>query len=177
MTVYAICGPVGADLKPLSLQLISRLDEIDSRKTLLIDASVYMKADKTLDSDGLVLAIRTADAHVVVFGPQVLANEAVRAASTLKLYVDLDDDLCFARYLLDGLAAGLGQDAVIEHYMNQIKAENAKIRLTARDYCDFILPRFELDKIVADVLVSVSKPVMPLSEHELMAKPGARFFM
>lgn len=121
MTVLAVCGPIGSGFKALSEQCYSLLNK---KSTLLIDSSAYNS------SELLLSAINDASGDVIVFGADIFLDEKLRSRFDIKVFIELDSDLCLANHLKSANAHNLEEQ--LNYYLSQIKPLNEKIRLSAK---------------------------------------------
>lgn len=175
MTVYAICGPVGCDIREIASQLVQGIDAVNSRPALLLDADEFRQEDGKYKTAELISAINSAGRHVVVYGHSGFFDDELNCRCSCKIFVEKDLDLLFGDWLQAQVAAGTEIEAAISLYFSKIKPENEHLSKFGYDKADFILPKGLMPDIVRNVLVSASKPVMPPSEHEIRTRAGAFF--
>lgn len=154
MTILAVCGPIGSDYKRLGEQCYARLD---TETTALIDGSTF----ESIDS--LLRVLEEAKGDVIVFGSNLFLHEKLRSAFDVKVFVELDADLCLSNYLKSA-DKSLNLEQRLSYYLNHIKPLNETINISAK-FADLRRPQAGLNDRIIDLLVN---------EEQFLSKPKRR---
>ncbi|AWN73159.1 TPA: uridine kinase [Legionella anisa] len=149
MTILAVCGPVGSDYKAFSEQCYSLLNE---ERTMLIDSSTY-------DSiDSLLSAIESAShGDVIVFGPDIFLDEQLRDKFDVKVFLELDSDLCLSNYIKSSLLSDtFDLEKILKNYESQIKPLNEKIRVSSK-FAALRRPQASANDVLIDLLINAEE--------------------
>ncbi|WP_082650336.1 uridine kinase [Legionella parisiensis] len=144
MTILAVCGPVGSDYKAFSEQCYSLLNK---KNTTLIDSSAYNSIHSLLS------AIESEQGDVIVFGPDIFLDKKLRDEFDVKVFLELDSDLCLSNYLKSSISSDTF-DLVkqLENYENQIKPLNEKIRVSST-FAALRRPQTSANDVLIDLLI------------------------
>ncbi|MCW8397241.1 uridine kinase [Legionella sp. PATHC038] len=155
MTILAVCGPIGSDFKGLSERCYSLLNQ---ETTVLIDSSSF-------DSIELLLAaVENAPHDVIVFGPDIFLEEKLRAKFDIKVFVEMDSDLCLSNYLKTFKSCALNLEQHLNDYFSLIQPLNEKIRLSAK-FANLRRPQASSDDKLIDLLVD--EKAKTLNKHQI----------
>ncbi|WP_454780371.1 uridine kinase [Legionella sp. WA2022007384] len=142
MTILAVCGPIGSDFKAFSEQCYSLLNK---EKTQLIDSSAYESLDLLLS------AIDNAQGDIIIFGADIFLNEQLRSKLDIKVFLELDADLCLSNYLRSFDANELLEER-LDYYLTEIKPLNEKVRLSSK-YAAMRRPQASSNEKLIDLLI------------------------
>ncbi|MGL5743501.1 MAG: uridine kinase [Legionella sp.] len=134
MTILAVCGPIGSDFKAFSEQCYSYLNE---KNTMLIDSTAHQSINS------LLAALESAPGDVIVFGPDIFLDEKVREQFDIKVFLELDADLCLSNHLKEDLSNFNQQ---IDDYLTNIQPLNELIRRYAQ-FADVRRPQKPNDEL------------------------------
>ncbi|MCW8409283.1 uridine kinase [Legionella sp. PATHC035] len=143
MTILAFCGPIGSDFKGLSERCYSLLNQ---ETTVLIDSSRFNSLELLLS------AIENAPRDVIVFGPDIFLEEKLRAKFDIKVFVEMDSDLCLSNYLKTFKSCAEDLDQHLKDYFSLIQPLNEKIRLSAK-FANLRRPQASSNDKLIDLLV------------------------
>ncbi|STY31220.1 uridine/cytidine kinase [Legionella wadsworthii] len=143
MTILAVCGPIGSDLEEFSGQCYSLLNK---ENTLLIHSADYNSMSS------LLFAIQNARGDVIVYGPDIFLDDKLRAQFDIKVFLELDSDLCLGKFLISSLANKSNVEKYQEYYFNKIQPLNEKIRESAQ-HADLRRPQGRPSDKLIDLLV------------------------
>ncbi|QMT59401.1 uridine kinase [Legionella sp. PC997] len=144
MTILAVCGPIGSDFKTFSQECYSLLNK---DKTLLIDSSDFKS------SNSLLAAIENVKGDIIIFGADIFLDEQLRSKLDIKVFLELDADLCLSNYLKSIDTNTKNVEEHIEFYSTQIKPLNEKIRLSAK-YAALRRPQESSNHILINLLIN-----------------------
>lgn len=142
MTVLAFCGPIGSDLKAISEQCFSLLN----KECTLIDSSTYTSIDSLLS------VLEKTNGDVIVFGPDIFLDEKLRSKFDIKVFLELDSDLCLSRHLRLVQANELNAKEHIDYYFSRIQPLNDKIRVSAK-FADLRRPQASSNEKLIDLFI------------------------
>ncbi|MCL9684899.1 uridine kinase [Legionella maioricensis] len=145
MTVLAFCGPIGSDLKAISEQCFSLL----TKECTLLDSSEHT-------SGALLFAIESAPGDVIVFGPEIFLDEKLRLKCDIKVFLELDADLCLSKHLRLVQANKLNVNEHIEYYLNNIQPLNDEIRVSAQ-FADLRRPQASSNEALVGLLINAQE--------------------
>lgn len=167
MTILAICGPIGSDFREFSEQCYKALAEASvedallenegaiglKNKLLLIDRSSYdsteslLSAIKKLTAPSLQDVVEQEPCDIIIFGADIFLDATLREQCDVKVFLELDADLCLSKFLKQSAANNANVAELSNQYFKEIQPLNEKIRLSAR-YADLRRPQaseFPLD--------------------------------
>jgi len=103
-------------------------------------------------ADGLVARSK---AVIIVEGILILSDPKLRSQFDVKVFVDVEDDLCFIRRLRRDMAQrGRTFDAVVDQYIESVKPMYKAFVLPSKQHADVIVSRAK-NKVVIDMLVGL----------------------
>ncbi len=157
MTILAVCGPIGSDFKAFSEQCYSLLKK---ENTVLIDSSAYKS------SDLLLSAIKNTQGDIIIFGADIFLDEQLRSTFDIKVFLELDSDLCLSRYLKSFAANELILEEELNYYFTQIQPLNEKVRLSAK-YAALRRPQASSNDKLIDLLINEDDKT--LKKHQVLS--------
>ncbi|MBM7453941.1 uridine kinase [Acholeplasma morum] len=102
---------------------------------------------------------------IILEGILILTDERIRNLSSIKLFVELDEDTRFIRRLQRDLKErGRSVDSVIAQYQSTVKPMHHKYVKPTKRYADVIIPNDYNHDVAVDIIVSKIK--MILEEHK-----------
>lgn len=144
MTILAVCGPIGCDLKGFSEACYQQLN---NDKAKLIDSTAFVS------QESLVTYLQQTQEDVIVFGSDLFLEASLRQCFDIKLFLELDSDLCLSYLVQSNLER---TDFILEHYLSVVKPSNERIRHSSQ-WADLLLPQFgAMDKVIR-LLIDVQK--------------------
>ncbi|HHT0594679.1 TPA: uridine kinase [Legionella anisa] len=148
MTILAVCGPVGSDYKAFSEQCYSLLNK---NRTTLIDSSAYNSIDSLLS------AIENAQGDVIVFGADIFLNEKLRNKFDVKVFLELDSDLCLSNYIKSSTSSNtFDLKKQLQNYESQIKPLNEEIKISSK-YAALRRPQASANDVLIDLLINAEE--------------------
>lgn len=167
MTILAVCGPIGSDYKAFSEQCYSLLNK---ERTTLIDGSAYNSIDSLLS------AIESAQDDIIVFGPDIFLDEQLRDKFDVKVFLELDSDLCLSNYIkLSATSDTFNLEKQLENYLNQIKPLNEKIRASSR-FAALRRPQASSNDVLIDLLINAEEKTLKECQTPLDSLPRVMFW-
>ncbi|WP_237761350.1 uridine kinase [Legionella cherrii] len=113
---------------------------------MLIDSSSF-------DSMELLLAaVENAQRDVIVFGPDIFLEEKLRAKFDIKVFVEMDSDLCLSNYLKTFKSCAENLEQHLNDYFSLIQPLNEKIRFSAK-FANLRRPQASSNDKLIDLLV------------------------
>lgn len=154
MTILAVCGPIGCDLKAFSDACYQQLN---NEKALLIDSSVF------LTQDLLETFLKETNEDVIVFGSNIFLEAPLRELFDIKVFLELDSDLCLSYFVQANLQ---NIDDILERYLNVIKPSNERIRYSSK-WADLILPQSSSPEKAINLLINAKESrINKVSDYE-----------
>ncbi|MCE0721794.1 MULTISPECIES: uridine kinase [Legionella] len=147
MTILAVCGPIGSDYKAFSERCYSLLNK---KYATLIDSSAYNSIDLLLS------AIESAQGDIIIFGPDIFLNEKLRNKFNVRVFLELDSDLCLSNYIKiksSALNDTFDLEEVLKNYESQIKPLNEKIRESSK-FAALRRPQASANDVLIDLLIN-----------------------
>ncbi|WP_147286493.1 uridine kinase [Legionella steigerwaltii] len=166
MTILAVCGPIGSDFKGLSEQCYSLLNK---EKTLLINSSAYNS------SELLLSAIENARCDVIVFGPDIFLDEKLRSKFDVKVFVELDSDLCLANYLKSFASNAPSLEERLNSYFSEVQPLNEKIRSSAK-FANLRRPQASSNDKLIELLIDGKGQTLKKSQTDSGSLPRDMFW-
>lgn len=101
----------------------------------------------------LLIAIKNAQGDVIVYGPDIFLDEKLRAIFDVKIFLELDSDLCLANILIGSSANKLNVEEHLQNYLSQTQPLNEKIRESAQ-HADLRRPQGRASDKLIDLLIN-----------------------
>lgn len=102
---------------------------------------------------------------IILEGILILTDERIRQLSSIKLFVELDDDTRFIRRLQrDIKERGRSVDSVINQYLNTVKPMHHKYVKPTKRYADVIIPNDYNHGVAVDIIVSRIQKILEATE-------------
>ncbi|HHF7374097.1 uridine kinase [Legionella bozemanae] len=167
MTILAICGPIGSDYKAFSEQCYSLLNK---KCTTLIDSSAYNSIDSLLS------AIESAQGDVIVFGADIFLDEQLRDKFDVKVFLELDSDLCLSNYIKSFASSDtFDLEKQLKNYESQIKPLNEKIRVSSK--CAALRrPQASANDVLIDLLINAEAQTLKQCQTPSTSLPRDMFW-
>ncbi|WP_131778621.1 uridine kinase [Legionella bozemanae] len=167
MTILAVCGPIGSDYKAFSEQCYSLLNE---KSTTLIDSSAYNSIDSLLS------AIESAHGDVIVFGADIFLDEQLRDKFDVKVFLELDSDLCLSNYIKSSASSDtFDLEKQLKNYESQIKPLNEKIRVSSK--CAALRrPQASANDVLIDLLINAEAQTLKQCQTPSTSLPRDMFW-
>ncbi len=107
-------------------------------------------------------SIRTPACHVVIVeGILLFENPEVRSLLDIKIFVDTDSDIRFARRLVRDIhERGRDIDSVVTQYLNTVKPMHEAFVEPTKRYADIIVPEGGMNKVATDMIVEKIKSIL-----------------
>ena len=95
---------------------------------------------------------------ILVDGIHILTDETVRKIVDLKVYVDIDSDICFIRRLLrDTRERGRSVESIINQYLETVRPMQEKYVAPVKKYADFIITEDDSNQLAIGELADIIK--------------------
>ena len=90
-----------------------------------------------------------------------LVDKRIRDLASIKIFVELDDDLRFIRRLTRDInERGRSVESVIQQYLTTVKPMYHKYVKPQKKYCDIIIPNDKSHDVAVDVIVCKIKDIL-----------------
>jgi uridine kinase len=110
-----------------------------------VDSSQFSTTDLLLDF------LKKTQGDIIIYGPEIFLTEELRSQFTIKVFLELDPDLCFSKYISSN--STITAITAMNLYESQIKALNDQIRGTAQ-FADLILPQTKPNDKLINLLIN-----------------------
>ncbi len=98
---------------------------------------------------------------VIVEGILLFENVQVRELLDIKIYVDTDADIRFARRLMRDIhERGRNIDSVVNQYLHTVKPMHEAFVEPAKRYADIIVPEGGMNEVATDMIVEKIKSIL-----------------
>ena len=98
---------------------------------------------------------------IILEGILSLADKRIRDLASIKIFVELDDDLRFIRRLTRDInERGRSVESVIQQYLTTVKPMYHKYVKPQKKYCDIIIPNDKSHDVAVDVIVCKIKDIL-----------------
>ncbi|PWY54088.1 uridine kinase [Legionella qingyii] len=164
MTILAVCGPIGSDFKAFSEQCHSLLN---TENTLLIDSSTYKSIDLLLS------AIKSAPGDIIIFGADIFLDGKLRSNFDIKVFLELDSDLCLSNYLKSFDKNECNLEEQLNYYLTQIKPLNEQVRLSAK-YAALRRPQASPNDKLIELLINEDDKT--INKHQILSASSKDMF-
>ncbi len=117
-----------------------------------VAAPVYEFA--THSRSALVRQVEPADV-IVIDGILLLADERLRSACDVKVYVDADPDIRLIRRIRRDMAArGRSLDSILDQYLSTVQPMHLQFVEPSKRYADLIVPRGGSNTVAIEMIVA-----------------------
>lgn len=97
---------------------------------------------------------------IILEGILSLVDKRIRDLASIKIFVELDDDLRFIRRLTRDInERGRSVESVIQQYLTTVKPMYHKYVKPQKKYCDIIIPNDKSHDVAVDVIVCKIKDI------------------
>jgi uridine kinase len=98
---------------------------------------------------------------IILEGILSLVDKRIRDLASIKIFVELDDDLRFIRRLTRDInERGRSVESVIQQYLTTVKPMYHKYVKPQKKYCDIIIPNDKSHDVAVDVIVCKIKDIL-----------------
>lgn len=98
---------------------------------------------------------------IILEGILSLVDKKIRDLASIKIFVELDDDLRFIRRLTRDInERGRSVESVIQQYLTTVKPMYHKYVKPQKKYCDIIIPNDKSHDVAVDVIVCKIKDIL-----------------
>jgi uridine kinase len=98
---------------------------------------------------------------IIVEGILLFENPDVRSLLDIKIYVDTDSDIRFARRLVRDIhERGRDIDSVVNQYLNTVKPMHEAFVEPTKRYADIIVPEGGMNEVATDMIVEKIKSIL-----------------
>lgn len=98
---------------------------------------------------------------IILEGILSLVDKRIRDLASIKIFVELDDDLRFIRRLTRDInERGRSVESVIQQYLTTVKPMYHKYVKPQKKYCDIIIPNDKSHHVAVDVIVCKIKDIL-----------------
>ncbi len=98
---------------------------------------------------------------IILEGILSLVDKRIRDLASIKIFVELDDDLRFIRRLTRDInERGRSVDSVIQQYLTTVKPMFHRYVKPQKKYCDIIIPNDKSHDVAVDVIVCKIKDIL-----------------
>ena len=135
---------------------------IEQMKTLKNMQAIQRPVYSFIEHKRLNEQIRQDPRHVVVVeGILLFENPAVRELLDIKVFVDTDADIRFARRLIRDIhERGRDIDSVVNQYLNTVKPMHEAFVEPTKRYADIIVPEGGRNQVATDMIVEKIKSIL-----------------
>lgn len=98
---------------------------------------------------------------IILEGILSLVDKRIRDLASIKIFVELDDDLRFIRRLTRDInERGRSVESVIQQYLTTVKPMYHKYVKPQKKYCDIIIPNDKSHDVAVDVIICKIKDIL-----------------